>query len=65
MCIRDREYGEFPVQTIYKPKDNEVNECPQKRQRKTSSSSTASSNGKGQQLRITNADLKKIIEQNK
>lgn len=60
----DTEFGEFPVQTIVKPKDDEVNERPQKRQRRTSSSSTVSSNGKGKQHRITNADLKKIIEQN-
>ncbi|XP_055325658.1 uncharacterized protein LOC129579542 [Sitodiplosis mosellana] len=59
----DGEYAEFPVQSELKCRGSETSERPQKRQRRTSSSSTVSSNGKKQQLRVTNADLKKIIEQ--
>lgn len=60
----DAEYGEFPVRSKLKPNDKEVIDCPEKRQRTTSTSSTTSSNGKTQQQRVTNADLKKIIKQN-
>lgn len=60
----DTEYAEFPVESKFKYKGPKTIDCPQKRQRRTSSSSTVSSNGKTQQLRVTNADVKQFIDRN-